>query len=85
MNTDHTQMNTPKSAEKLRAFISKEYLNNPEMGSPNWSAAIRDLMTDVLHLGDSFDVDVVQRLQSAHEVYEQEALNELSAKTGVTD
>ena len=26
MNTDHTQMNTPKSAEKLRAFISNASL-----------------------------------------------------------
>ena len=74
-----------ESVRKLQDFINKEYLNNPEMGSPNWSAAIRDVMTDLLHLGDLFDVDVVQRLQSAHEVYEQEANNELSAKTGVTD
>lgn len=84
-NTDHTPLDTPASASKLRGFISKEYLNNPAMASPNWSAAIRDVLTDLLHVGDMFGVNISERLEDAQEVYEQEALNELSAKTGVTD
>jgi len=74
-----------ESACKLRGFISKNYLNNPAMASPNWSAAIRDVLTDLMHLGDCFGVNIAERLYDAEEVYEQEANNELSAKTGVID
>jgi hypothetical protein len=82
---EETMLETPDSARKLRGFISKEYLNNPEMGSPDWSAAIRDILSDLMHLGDMFDVNIRERLEGAQEVYEQETDNELSAKTGVTE
>lgn len=80
-------LETPDSARKLRAFINKEYLNpeDEQNASPDWSAAIRDVLTDLMHLGDMFDVNIQQRLEDAQEVYEQETINELQAQTGVTD
>ena len=73
------------SAEILQQFLQKEYIDNPEMDSPDMSSAIRDLLTDLMHLGDMFDVQITSRVFDAHEVYEQEITNELQAKTGVAD
>jgi len=73
-----------KSVEVLKQFLETEYIHNPEMGSGGMSSAIRDVLTDLMHLGDDVGVSIAERLSGAEEVYNQEAMNELSAKTGVT-
>ena len=78
---------TPESARKLRAYVNTHYLNpeDKQNASPDWSAAIRDLLTDTMHLGDMFNVNIRQRLEDAEEVYSEETLAELQGQTGVTD
>ena len=61
-----------KSVDNLHGFIEEWYVNNPGMGSPDISAGIRDLLTDLLHLGDRVDVSIQSRLLDAEEVYNQE-------------
>ena len=74
-----------KSVEKLEHFINKEYLLNPSMESPDASTAIRDICTDLFHLGDKWGICIEERLTDAQEVYEQEVSVEIEAKTGVID
>ena len=64
-----------KSLNVLENFLKKNYIENPKMQSPNMSGAIRDLLTDILHLGDKHDVFIKQRLEDASEVYDLENVN----------
>lgn len=61
-----------KSAKELEAFIKRAYIENPKMGSPNMASAIRDLLTDLLHLGNENNLLIQSRLDSAREVYDEE-------------
>jgi len=61
-----------KSVEKLKKFLEDEYINNEEMQSPDISAAIRDLLTDSLHLGKEEGVDMFTRMMDAQEVFDEE-------------
>jgi hypothetical protein len=72
-----------KSAEILEQFLELMYMNNPEMDSPDMSSAIRDLLTDLLHIGVEHDVIVRTRLDDAFEVYANEAVDRLNSKTKV--
>ena len=72
-----------ESVKNLKEFLETSYIKNKSMGSPDMNSAARDLLTDLLHLGDEEGFYVLDRLESAQEVYEQELHNELSAKTGV--
>lgn len=69
------------SQKILHDFIEKEYIINPKNGAPDMSCAVRDLLTDLLHLGDETGFNVLARLDSAQEVYEEELDNSLSHKT----
>ena len=62
----------PASAKKLSKFIQDEYIDNPDMDSPNLRAGIRDLLTDLIHVADENRIIVQERLTAAEEVYEQE-------------
>lgn len=70
-------MEVKESVRKLQDFIHKEYINNPEMDSTNWGIAIMDVLTDMIHLGEMFDVNIDIRLKDAQDVYEQELTQEL--------
>lgn len=72
-----------ESVAILQAFLQNEYINRHEMGSPDMSTAIRDCLTDMLHLGDEVGVNIDVALESAKEPYEAEFTEELSDKTGV--
>ena len=61
-----------KSAKELKEYLEKEYINSPTMGSSNISTAIRDLLTDLLHLGDIEGIDIDERFSSAEKVYQEE-------------
>lgn len=61
-----------KSVAILEQFIQEQYIHNPEMGSPDMACAIRDLLTDLLHLGDENSLLIQSRLNSAKEVYDEE-------------
>jgi hypothetical protein len=61
-----------KSHDKLKKFLQEEYIDNPTMGSPDMSTAIRDVLTDLYHIGDELDINIRHRLMDAEEVYEQE-------------
>jgi hypothetical protein len=61
-----------KSYEKLEKFLQEEYLDNPNMGSPDVPTAIRDMITDLLHIANKFDTNVRHKLMDAEEVYEIE-------------
>jgi hypothetical protein len=73
-----------KPTHNLVLFLRKEYINNPEMGSFDMDIAIRDCLTDMLHVGDEYGVNIPSRLQDAQEVYEEELTEEVRAKTGVS-
>ena len=66
-------MTTKESVQKLKAFLESEYINNEQMGSPSIGAAIRDLLTDTLHLCDSEGLDIQDRLQGALEAHAEES------------
>ena len=74
-----------KSVAKLEQYLQDEYINNPEMGSPNISSAIRDLLTDLMHVGDIHGMCVGERMYDAEEAYEQELSTETQHITGVLD
>lgn len=74
-----------KAVEKLEGFLHTEYIHNEEMDSPDMGSAIRDILTDLLHLGDTHGICIHTRLADAQEVYEVEANTELQDKTGVKD
>jgi hypothetical protein len=65
-----------QSAKKLEIFLQSEYVNNPEMQSGDMSTAIRDLLTDLCHVGAEHQVNVDCRLLDAYEVYMEEAFIE---------
>jgi hypothetical protein len=61
-----------KSVEILRQYLETEYIHNVEMGSPDMSSAIRDILTDLIHISKAEDVEIGQRLEDALDVYYQE-------------
>jgi len=64
------------SAERLEMFMQEEYIDNPCIGAPDISAAIRDLLTDLIHIGMKYDVDIQDRLVDAEIVYDEEEVEE---------
>jgi hypothetical protein len=66
-------MKNKQSVDTLKAFIQKEYIDNPEQGSPSLFTAVRDVLTDLLHLGDSEDINIQSRLLDAEDVHQEEA------------
>ncbi len=66
---DSSIKNTVKT---LKAFLKKEYIKNPSIGSPDISTAIRDVLTDLAHLSDKVGVNFRERLDNALEVYNEE-------------
>lgn len=63
-----------KSVEILKQFLEEEYIHNEEMNSPDMSSAIRDILTDLMHLSLAKDVgvDIGVRFQDAIEVWQEE-------------
>jgi len=65
-----------KSAVLLRKFLKDNYIDNPKMGSPNMDAAIRDLLTDLLHVQASKKcipyLEIKDKLHAAYDVYVEE-------------
>jgi len=62
-----------KSVELLRQYLETEYIHNEEMDSPDMSSAIRDLLTDLIHICNEEEVEIGTRVQDALEVYYEEA------------
>jgi len=60
-------MNT--SAEKVKQFLETEYIHNEEMGSPDLQTAVRDILTDLIHICKEEGVEIGQKVESALEVY----------------
>jgi hypothetical protein len=60
------------SAERLEMFMHEEYMDNPNMGSPDISTAIRDLLTDLFHIGEKYEVNIPHRLIDAEEEFAEE-------------
>jgi len=60
-----------KSAKELQAFLQKNYIDNPSMGSPDMSAAIRDLLTDLYRVSEGVTY-LQSRLEDANNVYREE-------------
>ena len=61
-----------QSTGHLRSFLDDYYINDPRMGSPHISAAIRDLLSDVMHLCDKEGIEFENRVEVAKEVYNEE-------------
>jgi hypothetical protein len=63
-----------KSVEKVRQFLEAEYLHNPEMASPNMKSAVRDILTDLIHIckEESEEIEIGKQVESALEVYYDE-------------
>ena len=61
-----------KSEEQLLGFLDEYYIENPAMGSGNVDIAIRDLLTDLMHVALDNGVDIRVRFEDAAEVYQQE-------------
>jgi hypothetical protein len=61
-----------KSAEYLKQYLETEYIHNEEMESPDMSSAIRDLLTDLIHICKEEGVEIGTRTQDAMEVYYEE-------------
>ena len=65
-----------KSVSTLEQFLETEYILNEEMDSPDISTAIRDVLTDLMHLGDTHGINIGERLYDAEEVYKEEVSTE---------
>jgi hypothetical protein len=65
-------MRERKTVKRLREFLEKEYINAD--GGQNLSSAIRDMLTDTLHLidYDKIPIDIDDRLSDARETYWEE-------------
>jgi hypothetical protein len=61
-----------KSEEQLLGFIDEYYIDNPAMGSGNIDIAIRDLLTDLMHVALDNGVDIRVRFEDAATVYQEE-------------
>jgi len=61
------------SVTKLKKFLKENYIDFPEQGSTDMSCAIRDLLTDTIHIANDIGIDIHQRLLDAEEVYKEEA------------
>ena len=71
-----------KSVQNLELLLQDDYIEG--MGAPDMSAAIRDILTDLLHVGDLHGINIGERLVDAQDVYEEEVnQEELYPKTGV--
>ncbi len=60
------------SAERLEMFMHEEYMDNPHMGSPDIPTAIRDLLADLFHIGEKYEVNIPYVVVDAEEVFEEE-------------
>ena len=60
------------SSERLEMFIQEEYIDNPHMGAPDMATAIRDMLTDLFHIGVKYDVNIPYIVIDAEEVFEEE-------------
>jgi hypothetical protein len=78
-------MSFEKTRDHLEKFIQKEYVDNPDMASPDIERGMRDLLTDMIHLCDKHEIDFEDLKSRAHEVYEEEIMTELQEKTGQID
>jgi hypothetical protein len=67
------------SRDRLEKFLRDEYMKKG--GADNMSTAVRDCLTDMFHLWDTFDfhnsvtnssVTLQERVWDAHEVYNEE-------------
>jgi hypothetical protein len=63
-----------EATERLAGYLEEHYINDPQSGSPDMAIAIRDLLTDLLHLGREENIDIHQRLEYADEVYQEEMM-----------
>lgn len=54
-----------KLSERLRSYADSEGCDLP--------AAFRDLLTDAMHIAESLNLDFAERLESAGEVFGEEA------------
>ena len=61
-----------RSVEKLKQVLQSHYIENRSMGSPNVSTAIRDLLTDLMYIGEESGVNIHFRLNDAETVYDEE-------------
>ena len=61
-----------KSTEELKGFLRGFYIHNPKMGSPHMSGAIRDGLTDIMHLCEEEGLDFGEQVEGAKEVYQEE-------------
>lgn len=60
------------SITNLQAYLQKEYIDNPSMGSPDMYAALRDLLTDVCHISKKHNFDPHYLMEDAEEVFDEE-------------
>ena len=61
--------------DRLKLFLQEYYIDNPRMNSGNMKIAIRDLLTDLLYVGNEMDVTIQSSLMDAEEVYDEEVLS----------
>ena len=62
-------MGMKQSTKQLEEFLQQNYLNKD---SETMSVAIRDLLTDLIHIGEKHKVNVENRLRDAREVHVEE-------------
>jgi len=65
-------MPKPKSAVTLSDFLQKEYIEKPEMGSPDHAIALRDMMVDVMHICFHRGINLNKTINSADETFREE-------------
>ena len=65
----------PTSAVKVKQFLETEYIFNEAMGSSDMKTAIRDILTDLIHICQEQKVEIGQKVQDALEVYYEEDPN----------
>lgn len=75
MTMTMTKTMPTSSAVKVKQFLETEYIFNEAMGSPDMKTAIRDILTDLIHICQEQKVEIGQKVQDALEVYYEEDPN----------
>ena len=65
------------SVNRLIAFLQKEYVQRPAMGSPTMKEAMRDCLTDMIHLSSEIKVSLPQLMKAAMTVYVEEVAEDM--------
>ena len=71
---------TRKAKDDIRAPLERMLKNHAHSAGTDLSCAVRDLLTELMHLCDSYHLDFAGRIRLAAEVYHEERSTKRSSR-----